>query len=152
MSNARLYHLNHCTYSCQYHLVWTPRYRGKVMADIYIKAEFKRIFKMICRWKGFQIVAWHIGDEHIHLYVSIPPKFSVSYAVSVIKGKSSAWIKKKTGKFPAGSFWNRGYYVSTLGANEVAVKRYIENQHHHQVEIQKLPLGAISPHDRNHQR
>ncbi len=140
MSSKHLYQLNHCTYSCQYHLVWTPRYRGKVMADKYIKAEFKRIFKWICRWKNFQIYAWHIGDEHIHLYISIPPKFSVAYAVSVIKGKSSAWIKKKTKAIPPGSFWARGYFVSTIGINEHAIKKYIQNQQHHQLELQKLPL------------
>ncbi len=140
MSNGHLYHLNHCTYTCQYHLVWTPRFRGKVMADKYIKAEFKRIFKMIARWKGFPIHAWHIGDEHIHLYISVPPKFSVAYAVAILKGKSSAWIKKKTKKFPTGSFWARGYYVSTIGLQEFAVKKYIENQKNTQIEQPKLPL------------
>jgi putative transposase len=110
------------------------------MADKYIKAEFKRIFKMIAKWKGFPIHAWHIGDEHIHLYVSVPPKFSVAYAVAILKGKSSAWIKKKTKKFPAGSFWARGYYVSTIGLQEFAVKKYIENQKVNQIEQPKLPL------------
>ena len=138
--NKHLYQLNHCTYLCQYHLVWTPRYRGAVMSSMFIKAEFKRIFKAICRWKGFKIYAWHIGDEHIHLFITIPPKYSVSYALSILKGKSSAWIKKKTKKFPPGSFWARGYFVSTIGIQEAAMMRYIRNQSHHQIEIQKLPL------------
>ena len=138
--NGRLYKQNHCTYLCKYHLVWTPRYRGAVMSPPYIKTEFKRIFKLICRWKGFQIYAWHIGNEHIHLYLSIPPKFSVSYALSILKGKSSAWIKKKNHQFPKGSFWARGYFVSTIGIQEAAMMRYIKNQYHHQVEIQKLPF------------
>lgn len=140
MSNARLYRLNHCTYLCQYHLVWPPRYRGKVMTDKYIKAEFKRIFKLISKWKGFPIYSWHIGDEHIHLYIGIPPKFSVSYAVSIIKGKSSSWIKKKTKKFPQGSFWARGYFVSTIGIQEAAIRKYIENQKYSQIDQPKLPL------------
>ena len=140
MANKRLYQLSHCTYLCQYHVVWTPRFRGKVLADAYIKAEFKRIFKLICKWKGFRIVAWHVGDEHVHLYLIIPPKFSVSFAVNVIKGKSSAWIKKKTKKFPPGSFWARGYFVSTIGINEFAVKKYIENQKHTQIELPTLPF------------
>ena len=140
MSNGRLYQLSHCTYTCQYHLVFTPKYREKVLADTYIKAELKRIFKAIAKWKGFTILAWHIGDEHIHLYFTIPPKYSVSYAVAIIKGKSSAWIKKKTKKIPKGTLWNRGYYITTTGLNEWAVKRYVENQSHHQVSIQKLPL------------
>jgi|SRR3989338_4574815 len=140
MTTRRLYQLGHVTYRCHYHIVWTPRYRGKVMTSPYIKAEFKRIFKAICRWKGFRVEAWHIGDEHVHLYISIPPKFSVSYAMAVLKGKSSAWIKKKTKQFPQGSFWARGYFVTTVGIDEMVVKRYVKNQYHHQIEIQKLPL------------
>src|SRR5581483_2822645 len=94
MTNGRIYQLSNCTYLCRYHLVWTSKYRGKVLADRYIKQELKRIFRLICRWKGYTIHAWHVGDEHIHLFVSIPPKFSVSYAMAILKGKSSAWIKK----------------------------------------------------------
>lgn len=140
MTNRRLYQLNHSTYNCQYHIVWTPRYRGKVLVDIYIKQELKRMFKMICGWKGFVIHAWHIGDEHIHLYLTIPPKFSVAYAIGIIKGKSSSWIKKKTKKFPKGSLWCRGYFVTTIGLNEFAIKRYIQNQQKYQVNQTKLNL------------
>lgn len=140
MANRRIYQLSHCTYICQYHLVWTPRYRGKVMSDNYIKQELKRIFKMISKWKGFKLHSWHIGDEHIHLYISIPPKYSVSYALSIIKGKSSAWIKKKTKKISKGSFWARGYFVSTIGINEYAIRKYIEHQRHYQKDPNQLPM------------
>jgi len=85
---TKLYKLEHCTYCCQYHVVWTPRYRGRVMADIYIKQELKRIFKFIAKWKGLKILEWHIGDEHVHLYLVIPPKYSVSYILCVFKAKS----------------------------------------------------------------
>jgi len=108
------------------------------MQDKYIKAEFKRIFRMICRWKGFVIRAWHIGDEHIHLDIDIPPKYSVSYAVEVLKGKSSAWIKKKTKKIPPGSFWARGYFVRTIGLDEATVQAYIKHQQHHQIPLPTL--------------
>jgi len=60
--------------------------------------------------------------------------------VQILKGKSSAWIKKKTKKFPPGSFWARGYFVTTVGIDEVVVKKYIRNQYHHQIEPQKLPF------------
>ncbi len=139
MANRRVYQLSHCTSVCQYHLVWTPKYRGKVLEDKYIKQKFKRISKLICEWKGFPIHAWHIGDEHIHLFITIPPKYSVSYAVAIIKGKSSAWLKKQTKKFPKGTLWNRGYFISTVGINEL-VKRYVENQRHHQKEQVPLPF------------
>ena len=134
MANARLYQLSHCSYICKYHVVWTTKYRGKILADDYIKQEMKRIFKMIAKWKDMQIHAWHVGDEHIHLYITISPKYSVSYSVGILKGKSSAWIKKKTKKFPKGTLWCRGYFVSTIGLNEIVVRKYIENQRKYQIE------------------
>ena len=139
MSN-QLYKLSHSTYNCQYHIVWTSRYRNKVLADSYIKQELKRQFKFIAKWKGLKIIAWHIGDEHIHLYITIPPKYSISYIIQILKQKTSAWLKKKTKKFPRGALWSRGYFVSTLGYNEIAVKKYIENQSHHQIDIEQLKL------------
>jgi len=77
--------------------------------------------------------AWHIGDEHIHLYVGIPPKYSVAYALAIMKAKSSAWLKKKTKKFPPGALWARGYFVSTVGIDEAIIKKYVQDQSHHQV-------------------
>jgi len=110
------------------------------MSDNYFKAELDRIFKQIVKWKGFVITAWHIGDDHIHLVADISPKYSVSYIMSVIKGKSSAWIKKKIKKLPKGSLWAKGYFVSTVGADEMIIQNYVKHQEHHQVDISKLPL------------
>lgn len=135
-----LYQLQHCSYHCSYHIVWTPRFRGRVLSDNYIKAELKRMFKQIARWKGLHIYAWHIGDEHIHLHISIPPKYSIAYIIQILKGKTSGWIKKKTNRFPKGVLWARGYFVSTVGINEFAVRKYIENQRHHQVDMIQLKL------------
>ena len=98
------------------------------MVSKYIKDELKRLFKLVCQWKHFVIKSWHIGDEHIHLYLAIPPKYSVAYAVGLLKSKSSAWLKKKNHKIPLGSFWCVGYFVSTIGINEIAIKTYIKNQ------------------------
>lgn len=137
-SNGRLYNLDHSTYICQYHIVWTTKYRGKMLADKYIKAELRRIFKSVAQWKNFRMIAWHIGDEHIHLYLIIPPKYSIAYAVQLLKGKSSAWIRKKTKKLPDGSLWCRGYYVSTLGINEHQVKNYILNQESQRTDMPTL--------------
>ncbi len=135
---TKCYKLDHCTYSCSYHIVWTPRYRGKVLASKFVKAELKRQLSQIARWKGLVIQAWHIGDEHIHLYLTIPPKYSASYIVQVLKGKTSSWLKKKTKQFPIGPLWGRGYFVSTVGIQQAAILKYIQNQEHHQVELQKL--------------
>lgn len=138
--NYLLYQLEHCTYHCSYHIVWTPRYRGKVLADTYIKQELKRMFKQIAKWKQLTIYAWHVGDEHIHLHIGIPPKYSIAYIIQILKGKTSGWIKKKTKKFPKGVLWGRGYFVTTVGIEEYAVKRYVENQQHHQVDLEQLQL------------
>ena len=140
---TKCYQLDHCTYHCSYHIVWTPRYRGRVLADRYIKHELQRMFKHIAHWKGLVIYAWHIGDEHIHLYIGIPPKYSAAYIIQVMKGKTSGWLKKKTKKFPPGALWGRGYFVSTVGVNEHALRKYVENQAHHQVTLEqaKLPLA-----------
>ena len=134
MSNGKMYQLSHCTYVCEYHLVWVCKYRQKILTDNYIKQEIKRTIKQICKWKGFLVKQWHIGDEHIHLYITIPPKHSVSYAMSILKGKTSSWIKKKTKKIPKGSLWTRGYFVSTIGINEYQIRNYIKNQRHNQIE------------------
>ena len=141
MANGRLYNLDHCTYVCQYHLVWVTKYRGKILTDNYIKNELKRMIKQIAKQKGLRIYAWRISDDHVYAHILIPPKYSVAYVVQVLKGKTSAWIKKKTKKFPRGSLWGRGYYVSTVGADEIAVRRYVTNQEHHRIEMPKLPLG-----------
>lgn len=141
---VKCYQLEHCTYECSYHIVWTPRYRGKVLGDMYIKQELKREIKAIARWKGLVIYAWHIGDEHIHLYISIPPKYSISYVIQVLKAKTSTWIKKKTKKFPHGPLWGRGYFVSTVGADQFAIKKYVENQQHHQVDVEQLKLPKLA--------
>ena len=98
------------------------------------------MFKFIAKWKGLQILEWHIGDEHIHLYVIIPPKYSAAYVIQILKTKTSAWIKKKTKKFPKGALWARGYFVSTIGINEIAVRKYIQNQESRKVDIQNLKL------------
>jgi putative transposase len=125
-----------------------------VLSDRYIKQELKRIFKMVCQWKGFTIHAWHVGDDHIHLFVSIPPKYSVAYALAVIKGKSSAWLRKKTNKFPQGALWERGYFVSTVGVNEQAVRQYVNNQHLHHSEMKQLSIlermAGVARKDKSH--
>jgi len=116
------------------------KYRGPVLTDIYIKQELKRIFKQLAKWKGFIIRQWYIGDEHVHMYIDIPPKYSPAYAIQILKGKSSTWIKKKTKKLPKGQLWSRGYFVSTIGANEYQIKNYIKNQNNRRPILPKLPL------------
>ncbi len=136
--SRRLYQQTHATWVCDYHIVWCPKYRQPVLKDAYIKQELKRMFKYIAKWKELSIHAWHIGDEHIHLSISIPPKYSAAYIVQVLKGKTSMWVKKKVKKIPPGTFWARGYFVSTLGLKKEQVLAYINNQRHHQIDMNTL--------------
>ncbi|MBU6390570.1 IS200/IS605 family transposase [Patescibacteria group bacterium] len=136
--NRRLYQQSHATWVCDYHIVWCPKYRGKVLGDTFIKQELKRMFKYVAKWKELRIHAWHIGEEHLHLFLSVPPKYSVAYIIQVLKGKTSMWLKKKVKKLPPGPFWARGYFVSTIGSNEHQIRNYIENQRPYQVDPPRL--------------
>ena len=127
--------LTHCFYDLKYHLVWTPKYRGEVLAPPKVKQELFRIFEFICKWKHWEIIELSIQDDHIHFCILTTPRDSVSYTMQILKGKSSAWLKKKIkhkhGLYERYSLWARGYFVSTIGIDEYIIKRYVRHQHHH---------------------
>ena len=112
--------LSHSFYDCKYHIVWAPKYRGNILKDKYIKDELKRILTLVCKWKGFEIFELNIQDNHIHLLLLISPRYSISYAMQIVKGKTSAWIKKKNKKInkltAQGSLWARGYFQTCCHA------------------------------------
>src|SRR3989344_3290700 len=87
--------LSHCFYDIKYHLVWTPKYRGKVLGADKVKSELRRIFETITKWKHWEIIELNIQEDHIHLCLLATPRDSVSYIMQILKGKSSAWMKKK---------------------------------------------------------
>lgn len=135
--------LSHCFYDLKYHLVWTPKYRGKVLGNEKVKSELRRIFESICKWKHWEIIELNIQEDHIHLCLLTTPRDSISYTMQLIKGKSSAWMKKKIkrthGLYEKESLWARGYFVSTIGLDENLIRRYVKHQyHHHQVEQPSL--------------
>lgn len=135
--------LSHCFYDIKYHLVWTPKFRGKTLKSKKVKQELEKIFNSICRWKGWTILELNIQDDHIHMILLATPKNSVSYIMQIIKGKSSAWMKKKIKRtrdlYNKSSLWSRGYFVSTIGIDEFIIKRYVRHQSkHNQTEQQNL--------------
>jgi len=127
--------LSHCFYDLKYHFVWTPKYRGKVLNTGKIKDELRRIFEMICKWKHWEIIELSIQEDHIHFCILGSPRDSVSYIMQTIKGKSSAWLKKKIkrkhGLYEKHSLWARGYFVSSIGIDENIIKRYVRHQNNH---------------------
>ncbi|KAA8666380.1 IS200/IS605 family transposase [Clostridium sp. HV4-5-A1G] len=123
--------LAHSKWLCKYHIVFTPKYRRKI---IYYKLreDIKEIIKDLCKWKGVRIIEGHMMPDHIHLLLSIPPKTSVSSFMGYLKGKSSMMIFDRHSnlkyKFGNRHFWAEGYYVSTVGLNEATIAKYIREQ------------------------
>ena len=141
--------LSHCFYDLKYHLVWTPKYRGKVLTAGKIRQELQRIFESICKWKHWEIIELNMQDDHIHMCLLATPRDSVSYVMQILKGKSSAWMKKKIrrthGIYERQSLWARGYFVSTIGIDEHIIRRYVKYQNHHnEVEQPSLFTKLIS--------
>lgn len=123
--------LSHTRWKCQYHIVFIPKYRRKVLFG-QVRADIREIIKKLCEYKNIEIVEGAVCSDHVHLCVSIPPKESVSDFVGYLKGKSALMIFDKhpelTSKWTK-SFWARGYYVATVGnVTEEAIKRYIQEQ------------------------
>ena len=123
--------LAHTKWMCKYHIVFTPKYRRKVIYNQY-KEDIRDIIKQLCGYKGVEIIEGHLMPDHIHMLVSIPPKISVSSFMGYLKGKSALMIFDKHAnlKYKYGNrhFWCRGYYVDTVGRYEGAIKEYIRNQ------------------------
>ena len=121
--------LSHVTYDCRYHVVWITKYRFKVIDDE-IRMALKWSIKHTCDWKGIDIIKGAVGEEHIHLYLDIPPKYSISDVMKWIKGKSSEKLLKSferlSKQYWGRHFWARGYFVSTVGITDEIIKQYIE--------------------------
>ncbi len=143
MGNA----LNHSTWDCKYHVVFTPKYRKKALFGI-VRMELRDVLHRLARQKGCRIEEGHLMLDHVHMLVSIPPKEAVARAIGFLKGKSSIWIAQnidnKKQNFVGHKFWARGYYVSTVGADEATVRAYIQNQ-----EKEDQRLDALSLFNRN---
>jgi putative transposase len=123
--------LAHSVWECKYHIVWVPKRRRKVIYG-HLKKEIGTIIRKLCEYKGIEIIEGKACVDHIHMCVSIPPKYSVATIVGYIKGKSAMIIFEKYSRlrknFKGHSFWARGYYVSTVGLDEAKIRKYIQNQ------------------------
>ena len=133
--------LSHTKWLCKYHIVFTPKYRRKAIYGQY-RESIGQIIRQLCNYKGVEIIEGHLMPDHIHLLVSIPPKYSVSQFMGYLKGKSSLMIFDKHAnlkyKFGNRHFWAEGYYVSTVGLNEATIKKYIQEQEAHDIAMDKV--------------
>ena len=123
--------LAHTKYVCKYHIVFTPKYRRKIIY-YQLRADIREIIKDLCKWKGVTIIEGHLMSDHVHLLLSIPPKYAVSNIMGYLKGRSSMMIFERYAnlkyKFGNKHFWATGYYVSTVGLNSATVEKYIRDQ------------------------
>ena len=123
--------LAHTQWECKYHIVFAPKYRRQIIYGK-IKADIGQMIRKLCDYKGVEIIEAEACKDHIHMLVSLPPKYSVSQFMGYLKGKSSLMIFEKYAnlKYKYGNrhFWCRGYYVSTVGKNRKAIEQYIRNQ------------------------
>ena len=135
--------LSHTKWICKYHIVFTPKYRRKIIYNQY-KQSIGQILRQLCSYKGVEILEGHLVPNHVHMLVIIPPKISESQFMGYLKGKSALMIFDKHAnlkyKFGNRHFWSEGYYVSTVGLNEATIKKYIQEQEKHDIAIDKLSV------------
>ena len=126
-----LKHTAHSSYRCEYHIVFAPKYRRKVIYKE-VKADIGEILRKLCKEMKVEIIEAEACPDHIHMLVSIPPYMSVAQFVGTLKSKSALMIFDRHAnlKYKYGSrhFWCRGYYVDTVGKNEKMIQDYIRNQ------------------------
>ena len=131
MKEKDISQLQHTTWRCQYHVVFAPKYRRLVIYG-QIKKDIGQILRKLCEQKGVEIIEAEAYPDHIHMLISIPPKYSVSQIMGYLKGKSSLMIFDRHAnlkyKYGDRHFWARGYYVDTVGRNKKQIREYIKNQ------------------------
>ena len=135
--------LSHSKWVCKYHIVFTPKYRRKIIYNQY-REDLIEIFKRLCSYKGVEIIEGHMMPDHVHMLLSIPPKIAVSTFIGYLKGKSALQMFDKHAnlkyKFGNRHFWAEGYYASTVGLNEATIKKYIAEQEKYDIVLDKLSV------------
>ena len=135
--------LKHTRWECKYHVVLIPKYRRKVMYGS-IRQELGPIIRELAQQKESEVEEGHLMADHVHIKLSVPPKYSVSGVVGYIKGKSAIAIARKfmdrKKNFVGLSFWARGYYVSTVGRDEAQVRAYIREQEKEDRRLDQLKM------------
>ena len=141
MDEART--LNHSKWECKYHVVFIPKYRRKSLY-VELRRELGSVFRELARRKECHIEEGHIMLDHVHMLISIPPKYSVAQTIGYLKGKSAIHIARtyqnRKRNFVGHHFWARGYYVSTVGRDEAIVREYIRNQEQEDIRVDQLDL------------
>ena len=145
--------LSHTKWNCKYHIVFAPKYRRKAFYGSN-RLEIGAILRELCSWKEVTIIEAEVCPDHVHMFLEIPPKLSISTFMGYLKGKSSVMIYQRWGnlkyKYRNRSFWCRGYYVDTVGKNEVAIQQYIKEQLNEDRQAEQLTMDNIDPFTGSH--
>lgn len=135
--------LSHSVWDCKYHVVWIPKYRRKVLYGR-IRRHLGEIIRELARQRESQVLEGHLCSDHVHVYISIPPKYAVAQVVGYIKGKSAIQIARtfagRVRNFTGENFWARGYFASTVGRDEEVIRNYIRQQEHEDRRVDQMKL------------
>ena len=132
--------LNHTKWDCKYHVVWIPKYRKKKLYG-QLRRQLGPTLKDLAMQKESEVVEGSLKADHVHMLISIPPKYAVAQVIGFIKGKSAIWIARVFGRqrnFTGQNFWARGYCVSTAGMDEAMIKEYIKRQEEEDKKLDQL--------------
>ena len=139
--------LAHTRWMCKYHIVFTQKYRRKIIYNK-LRRDIVQIIKDLCKWKGIEIIEGKAMPDHIHILVKIPPKMSISNFMGYLKGKSAMMIFARHGnlkyKFGNNNFGSTGYYVSTVGLNEATIAKYIREQDTYDKMMDKISTKELN--------
>ena len=135
--------LNHTTWDCKYHVVFIPKCRRKTLYSG-LRPHLGEVFRNLALQKESKIEEGHLMADHVHMMISLPPKYAVSQVVGFIKGKSAIHLARVYGErkrnFVGQHFWARGYFVSTVGRDEAVIREYIRNQEKEDQRLEQLNL------------
>jgi putative transposase len=135
--------LSHSVWECKYHVVFIPKYRRKVLYGE-LRRELGKVLRTLARQKECEVEEGHLLPDHVHMLISIPPKHPVAQVVGYIKGKSAIHVARvhfdRGRNFVGHHFWARGYFVSTVGRDEEAIRKYIKHQEIEDQRQEKLRL------------
>ena len=138
--------LKHTSWECKYHVVFIPKCRRKALYA-QLRRDLGSVFRDLAEQKECQVEEGHLMPDHVHMLLSVPPKYSVSSVMGFIKGKSAIHIARvyagRRRNFVGQHFWARGYWVSTVGKNEAAVRRYIQEQEKEDKRLEQLEMMAL---------
>jgi len=134
--------LRHTVWDCKYHVIWIPKYRKKVLYG-QLRKELGPVIKELARQKESEVLEGELVVDHVHMLISIPPKYAVAQVIGFVKGKSAIHVARAFGRrrnFVGQSFWARGYCVSTAGLDEAAIREYIRTQEEADKKLDQMKL------------